>query len=122
MSTADEFLRQLDQKRAELLALGASAAPPGMQAAGMAGMASPMGGAAGVRPVGLLVSITVPTGNGEVPCYLQFGPEGAANPQAVIQALMQGGWPVKCYPPRQQNGWQGGGYGGGGRRGWGRYG
>jgi len=62
---------------------------------------------------------------GEVPCYLQLGPEAAANPQMAIQQLMQAGWPVKCWQPRPPaggGGWNGGGQGGyqGGGRGWGR--
>lgn len=132
MST-DELLAELDKKRAELSGQGPSA--PFTQAAPMqmAPMQAPMQmcapgpvispGGGGVRPMGLLVSVTVPTPNGEVPCYLQLGPEAAANPQMAVQQLMQAGWPVKCYPPRNQNGWgggQGGGFGGG-RRGWGRY-
>lgn len=131
MPTNDELLAMLDQKRAELMA-GGAAAPPMGQMGQMGQMAAPpmfapgpvvSPGGGGVRPVGLLVSMTVPTPAGEVPCYLQLGPEAAANPQMAIQQLMQAGWPVKCWQPRQQNGGWGNGYqGGGGRRGgWGRY-
>lgn len=132
--TNDELLAELDRRRAALA--GPMATGPGAGALtppfnGTAGMAPPMMGppmqpaAGGVRAVGLLVSITIPTPAGEVPCYLQLGPEAAANPQLAVQQLMQAGWPVKCWQPRQQNGWGGGGQGGfqggGMRRGWGRY-
>lgn len=131
--TNDELLAELDRRRAELVGGGTpspqprefSAPPmqaPPMQMCAPGPVMSPGGG--GVRPMGLLVSITIPTPNGEVPCYLQLGPEAAANPQMAIQQLMQAGWPVKCWQPRQQqqNGWGGGGggYQGGGGRGWGR--
>lgn len=131
-TTNTELLAELDKRRAELMAAGAIPSPmqaPAMQMPPTAGppmmapgpVMSPGGG--GVRPMGLLVSITIPTPNGEVPCYLQLGPEAAANPQAAIQQLMQAGWPVKCWQPRQQqNGWGGGGGGyQGGRRWSGRY-
>jgi hypothetical protein len=66
---------------------------------------------------GLLIPITIPTPEGEATCYLQFGPEAAANPGAVIMGLMQAGWPVKVWRPKQNGyggGGGGGGYGGGG--------
>lgn len=128
--TNEELLAELDRRRNELVAGGTAPAPmqpayPFAQAPMQAPMMAPgpvlSPGGGGVRPVGLLVSITVPTPNGEVPCYLQFGPEAAANPQGAIQQLMQAGWPVKCWAPRQNGGgWgQGGGYQG--RRWGGRY-
>lgn len=137
--TNDELLAELDRRRAELVGGGTPAAGP-MQAPPMQPMQMPTAGppmcapgpvispgGGGVRPMGLLVSITIPTPNGEVPCYLQLGSEAAANPQMAVQQLMQAGWPVKCWQPRQQQngggGWGGGGsgYQGGGRRWGGRY-
>lgn len=86
--------------------------PNGMQPA-MPAM-QPMGIQA--QPKGLLVAVNIPTPEGDATCYLEFGPEAMANPQAVVMQLLQQGWPVKIW--RQSNG-GGGGYGGGGGGGYG---
>jgi uncharacterized membrane protein YgcG len=64
------------------------------------------------QPRGFLVGVNIPTPEGEATCYLEFGPEACANPQAVVMQLLQQGWPVKVWRP--SNGGGGGGYGGGG--------
>lgn len=114
--TNDDVLRQLRELQAKMnltiqpmQAAAPVMAPQAMQPQPMAAM-MPMQPAAQAGPVGLLVQVSIPTPDGEATCHLQFGPEAAANPQAVIHQLMQAGWPVKVW--RSQGG--GGGFGGGG--------
>jgi len=121
MKTIEELSAELDRLRAGLTQSPANTSSPLQFPANASSPLQnqfPANAGSMLRPVGLLVSISIPTPNGDVPCYLQLGPEAAANPQGAIQQLMQAGWPVKCWAPRQQNG--GGGWGGGGGRGWGR--
>lgn len=135
----DDVLRQLKELQAKI-AGGAAMAPmapnlmghapiaqfgqsPAMMAPAMQPQAMPamsMG-----LPGGLLVPVTIPTQEGDAVCYLQLGPEAAANPQQAIAQLCQAGWPVRVYGGGGRFGGQGGqggqrfGGGGGYRRGYG---
>jgi hypothetical protein len=94
----------------------------GMQFNGGAQQGGGMGGMGGfgaptANPTGFLVGLNIPTPAGKVKCFLSFPADVAANPNAalmVIQSLMNAGWPVDAYVPKQQGGGWGGGGGGGG--------
>lgn len=78
-------------------------------------MPAGMMGAPPAAPQALLVplSLTLPDGR-ECTLQVQLGAEALQNPMGAVQGLIQQGYPVKAYAPRQQGG---GGYGGGGFRG-----
>lgn len=72
------------------------------------------------KPVGVAIPIKVDTPQGSVRTYIQYGHEAIESPQAllaVINALMQAGYPVDAWVPRQQGGYGGGRGGYGGSRG-----
>jgi len=118
---------------------------------GMNGMQQPMGGQ-GVpamgqpmamqtmpKVIGVLVPVVIQSPAGEVTVQVQFGEAEAANVPGLVMQLMQMGWPLKAYAPKQQfnggggynqgggfgqqggGGGYGGGYNGGGYRRGGRY-
>ena len=82
--------------------------------------AAPSFGAApagGLAPLGVSVPIELKSGDGSsVTVDILFGPEHAANPQALmalVQNLFGSGFPVRVYRPKAP-GFGGGGFGGGG--------
>ncbi|MBN2024388.1 MAG: hypothetical protein JW809_16525 [Pirellulales bacterium] len=137
-----EEMAALGEQVAEILAkrTGAPGAAPGAtMAAGFGGMmpagqaammpSAMMGVGAGTpQPTGLLLRAKMQMPDGSAaPCYLSFGPEAlAGGPQGVAQLvgqLMQAGWPIDLYPPRNNYGGGGGGNwnnGGGGNAAYGR--
>jgi len=80
------------------------------------GLQQPMGGpmTSLPQPSGVSVPVTVQLPDGrDLPMYVNFGPEAAANLQATANACAAAFGPhLKAYAPR--NNYGGGGYGGGG--------
>lgn len=97
----------------------------GMGAGGGQPMGQPMGGmmaaaavqSVGPKAVGVLVPMVLQSPMGEVTVMVQFGEAEAQNVPGLVMQLLQMGWPVKAYQPKQPfngggggNGYQGGGY------------
>lgn len=124
MPTNAELLADLDRQRAALAtappnapaAAPAPPAPPGYPPPPVTPPAyvSPWGAPAAPPPLppmlGLLVQCEIETPKGKATVLVQFGPEAAANPKGLVEALQAGGVPVKCWTPK--------GDGGGKARGW----
>jgi hypothetical protein len=127
MSTVDAQVLQhlsdmMDRKLAAAQPQPAAMVAP-QPAAGMVAAPAPMMMPAGQmpgqpQPIGVMLGIKIPNPNGgDVPAYVQFGPEYAQNPQslmALVQQVTMMGWPITVYQPK---GWGSGGGGGGYGRG-----
>lgn len=64
--------------------------------------------------IGVLVPVTLATPMGEVTVQLHFGEAEAQNVPQLLSQLMQAGYPIKAYAPKQQFGGGGGQFNGGG--------
>ena len=85
------------------------------------GWAAPKDKAGPAPFLGVAIPIKVETPNGSLRCYLSLPPEVASSPEAflgAIRKLIDMGFPVDLYQPKQDGGWNRNGGGGGGGGGW----
>lgn len=115
MSLSTEDIQAVSTKLAEMMATKScstqtSMAMPSSSMMPISSMMTP-----DIRPVGLLISMTIPLPDGsEVSTYLQFGQDVLSQPQmipAFIQQLSQH-FPINIRQPRQAGSWSGNGGGG----------
>lgn len=57
------------------------------------------------QPAGFSVPITLRLQGEEATCYVHFSADAAQNPQALVEALVQAGWPVKTWAPKRDAGY-----------------